>query len=175
MEAEKLDKFEKAISGFCCSKDSDVENYLKTKAVTHEKKSKSRTYLIVDIDKLEKEKEISILAYFTIANKTLFIDDTVSKEKIKKLDGLSKNKTELPAYLIGQLGKNDKYKDFISGEDVINYAMDVINQVHELLGGRFVLIECNNNQKLIDFYKRNEFIWLQQDGSDGLIQMIRFL
>lgn len=149
---------------------------MKTKAITHEKKSKSRTYLIIDTDKLEQNSEICILAYFTIANKTLFIDEKeVSRTTVKKLDGLSKNKTELPSYLIGQIGKNDKYSDLISGDEIINYAMDVINQVYELIGGRFVLIECNDHPKLISFYEKNYFKRLQKDGEDGLVQMVRFL
>ncbi|MDO7203432.1 hypothetical protein Q5M85_03510 [Paraclostridium bifermentans] len=53
--------------------------------------------------------------------------------------------------------------------------MDVINQVYELVGGRFVLIECNDNTKLISFYQRNGFERLQKDGEDGLVQMVRFL
>ena len=41
-----------------------------------------------------------------------------------------------------------------------------------MVGGRFVLIECNENEKLIDFYNRNGFEVLQKDE---LVQMIRFL
>lgn len=91
------------------------------------------------------------------------------------MDGLSKNKSELPSYLIGQIGKNDKYSKLICGDEIINYAMDVINQVYELVGGRFVLIECNDHNKLISFYQRNGFERLQKDGEDGLVQMVRFL
>ena len=53
--------------------------------------------------------------------------------------------------------------------------MDVINQVYELIGGRFVVIECNDHPKLRSFYEKNDFKRLQKDGEDGLVQMVRFL
>ncbi len=53
--------------------------------------------------------------------------------------------------------------------------MDVVYQVYDLIGGRFVLIECNDHPKLISFYERNNFVRLQKDGEDGLVQMVRFL
>ena len=42
------DKIQEVISTFICSKDKDIENFLKEKAIEFEKVSKSRTYFIVD-------------------------------------------------------------------------------------------------------------------------------
>jgi len=49
------EKVKEVISTFYCSKDYDIESFLKNenKAILYERKSKSRTYLIFDEDGLE--------------------------------------------------------------------------------------------------------------------------
>ena len=165
---------QETVSTFLCSREPDVEDFLKTKAAKYEKTSKSRTYLIIDEESLMK-KEIRIIAYFTLALKTLSIGSDVSKSKVKKLDGLFNKATNVTAYLIGQLGKNDLYKSCITGKEIIDYAVNIIVKVHGLIGGRFILVECNDNEKLIKFYNDNSFVYLQKDIGNGLVQLIRFL
>lgn len=60
------------LSSFCCEKDADIESFLRTRAVSFEKLSKSRTYLILDEDQLD-QGEFVILGYFTLALKVLII------------------------------------------------------------------------------------------------------
>jgi hypothetical protein len=96
----------------------------------------------------------------------------VSKTKRKKLDGLYKKTDDIPCYLIGQLGKNDLYKDKIEGHTIINYAVNIIQKSHEFVGGRFILVECTDNYKLVNFYLNNNFEILQKDE---LVQLVRFL
>lgn len=55
---------------------------------------------------------------------------------------------------------------------MLGYALAIIQELFETVGGRFVLIECEDNEKLIDFYKRNGFEILQKDE---FVQMIRYL
>lgn len=68
------------ISTFYCSKDPDIESFLKSenKAILFERKSKSRTYMIFDEDGLEGGTFI-LLAYFTIAMQTLKVPDGTAK------------------------------------------------------------------------------------------------
>ena len=65
-------------------------------------------------------------------------------------------------YLIGQLGVDDfyreKHKNRNLGNLVLDYAMDIIQQSQNLVGGRFVLVDAINNSKVINFYKKNGFI-----------------
>jgi hypothetical protein len=53
--------------------------------------------------------------------------------------------------------------------------MDKIYQVHTLIGGRYVLIECHDMDKVVDFYRNNSFELLQLDKSDDYLQMVRRL
>lgn len=169
------------ISTFYCSKDPDIESFLKSenKAILFERKSKSRTYMIFDEDGLEGGTFI-LLAYFTIAMQTLKVPDGTAASQIRKLDGLYAKKgseaiTEIPSFLIGQLGKNDKYTGRISGDELLEYAFSVIGKAQGIVGGRVVFIECQDKPQLINFYTKNGFKHFRKDPEDGLVQMIRLL
>lgn len=169
------------ISTFYCSKDHDVENFLKNenKAVLYERKSKSRTYLIFDEEGL-KNGNFILLAYFSIAIQTLKIPNGTAASQIRKLDGLYAKKgseviTEIPGFLIGQLGKNDEHPDRITGDEVLENAFSVIGKAQGMVGGRVTIIECQDKPQLVDFYRRNGFKYFRKDPDDGLVQMIRLL
>lgn len=159
------------MSSFTCDRDYDVESFLKEKAILFEKTSKGRTFLIVNEDKLNDGK-FEVFGYFTLALKVLKISEGISKSLVKKLDGLFKNIQETPVYLIGQLGKNDEHKEHISGKDLIDYALSIIYQSYEFIGGRIILVECNNTANILKFYNDNGFIYLQESE---LIQMVKFI
>ncbi len=186
MEVASEEEINEVISEFNCSKNADVLNFIKNKAIQYEKINKSRTYFILDEDSIEKG-VLNILAYFTIALKVLSIktirspdnEIKVSNNKIRKLDGLSAKRNneiieDIPVFLIGQLAKNDKFWQCISGKVIIDYAVSTLHKAQEILGGRVILIECENRKKLINAYINNGFEIIRQDG-DNLIQMIRIM
>ena len=121
-----------------------------------------------------------MLAYFTIAMQTLKIPNGTAASQIRKLDGLYAKKgleaiTEIPAFLIGQLSKNDEYADRISGDELLEYVLSVIGKAQGIVGGRVAFIECRDKLQLINFYIRNGFKHFRKDPDDGLVQMIRLL
>ncbi|GGK23988.1 hypothetical protein GCM10010965_15950 [Caldalkalibacillus thermarum] len=124
---------------------------------------------------LENNNEIEIIAYFALTVKPLYIGENVSNSVRKRLDGLFKNTENVAGYLIGQLGKNDVYKDRISGNEILGYAISLIIEAFNLVGGRFVFVECEDCQKLISFYEKNNFKVLQKDNETGLVQLFRIL
>jgi len=151
------EKVKTLLDTFSCSKNLDVENFLKNSAILFEKLNKSRTYLIF------KKGTTDILAYFTLTISILkIVDEDVSKKTLKRLNGMSKEKKEFPVYLIGQLGKNDKFWDEISGKFILETAISYIYDANEIVGGRVILIETLNNEKLIKFYEDNGFKILQK-------------
>ena len=117
------------------------------------------------------EQHIAILGYFTLAMKSIIFSPEISKELKRKIAN-DKNALMATGYLIGQLGKNDKYREYIKGEEVLSVAMEVISDLHERLGGRFVYVECEDHPKLISFYERNHFKIVQKRE---LVQLYRRL
>ncbi|OPX87176.1 hypothetical protein [Pelotomaculum sp. PtaB.Bin117] len=181
LEMTSEETVKEVISTFYCSKDHDIESFLKNenKAILYERKFKSRTYLIFDEDGLENGSFV-LLAYFTIAIQTLKIPNGTAVSQIRKLDGLYAKKgsealTEIPSYLIGQLSKNDKHADKIAGDELLQYALSVINKAQGIVGGRVAFIECQDRPQLISFYTRNGFKYFRKDPDDGLVQMVRLL
>jgi len=161
------------LSGFECKLDSDIERFLKTMAIPFEKAHKSRTYLVVKKASAG-QKELEILAYFSVALSSMKIQKSVSKAQMRRLNGIFAD-DEVPCYLIGQLAKNDPYCEEINGKELIEYAMSIFKIGHDLVGGRFVRVDCRNIARLTDFYKQNGFRQLQMDGETGLLQFVRFI
>jgi len=170
-------KAQELISIFVCGKDSDVENFLKERAIAFERMGKSRTFLVFDED----EEEFKVLAYFTLALQVLKVPGSFSNRKIKNLDGFNakihgERITEFPAILIGQLAKNDLYKDRLSGFELMQYCMSTLLDGQMRLGGRIVMLECKDIPYLICFYEQFGFIKLERDYQEGdLIQLIKIL
>jgi len=171
-------KAKELISIFVCKKDSDIESFLKYRAIQFEKLGKSRTFLIYDED----EEEFKILAYFTLAIQVLKIPEhIISGRKAKLLDGFSskikgKKITEFPSILIGQLGKNEMYEGVISGWEVLEYCLATILQGQVKLGGRIIMLECKEIPYLISLYEKFGFSVLDNGhDKDQLIQMIKIL
>lgn len=151
------EKIDQLLTTFSCSKNQDVENYIKSTFKQHHKQNKSRTYFIFD------KKEPALLAYFTIALKSISIhkDLNLSATLKKKMQITDKS---CSVFLIGQLAKNDTFKNKINLKEILYHVFEVLFDVVQLIGGRQILIECQNNNKLIDLYKKHGFSFLQQQG-----------
>lgn len=180
VEEEKLNEL---LSSFKCELDPDIEFFLKSRAITYEKLSKARTYLVVSENDLETKRieEINILGYIALALKVLTVPESVSNRLRKEIDGLSakihgEQITAFPVYLIGQLGRNTYVtKEAVSGKDLLGYAFDIIQPAIDAVGGRYILIECHNEEKLIHFYRDNQFTAFATipDQNHSMVQMIR--
>jgi len=163
--------FLNAIKKFYCQ-DKDVEKFLKEQSFEFDKRRKSRTYLFFDENYLG---EIIILGYFTLTMKNLPFKEGVSKTTIKRIDGFSKDVSSTQAVLIGQIGKDFNYKNYIRGKTILDMAIEVVYASSDLIGGRIVFLECSDNEKIVSFYKNNGFIFLQNSESGEYLQMIRYL
>lgn len=161
------------LSTFRCARDPDIENFLMEDAIPFEKAHKARTYLMIELDSMEK-REMAIVAYFTIALKCFQIGDGVSASMKRKLNGIFQNDI-IPCYLLGQLGKNDRYADQLRGREVIELAMDLIMDAHERVGGRFISVDCRDSDGLLRFYRDSGFTLLPSKNLHGLHQLVRFI
>ena len=160
-------KAQELISIFECSKDTDIENFLKYKAIAFEKLGKSRTFFIYDEDK----EGFTILAYFTLALQVLKVPEILSNRNIKNFDGFNakihgEKITEFPTILIGQF----------SGNELMQYCLNTVFDGQMHLGGRIIMLECKNISYLIQFYEQFGFVKLDKDYHDGeLLQLIKVL
>ena len=156
------------LSSFSCSKNQDVHNFLTTgRCISFEKRNRSRTYLILN-------EENEILGYFSLALKTLFAQRKSLTNSLRKKINPGKCRASFPedldyynVFLIGQIGRNDSFesKDF-SLSDFFSEIFSILVEVQNKVGGSSILIEVDNNQKLIDLYKEHGFQHLDTDQED---------
>lgn len=158
------------LSVFSCSRNTDVESFIRTKAIRFEKTHNARTYLILD----EEDESGNIYGYFSLSFKEVILQsEEISKAKIKKLDGISKNAQKIRVFLIGQLAKDDKLPDNkLNLSRILDLVYPIILDVQDSIGGRVLLLECEDSPRLISFYQGSGFEILQ---TDDLVQMYMFV
>lgn len=167
----------------------DIENFLKYKAIEFSKASIAKTYLVM----ASYCGEYKIAGYFALSGNKSFVVKTkgnqISKNMKRRFSKFGTYDDSLKQYnvsalLIGQLGRNYKYPKLISGDELLNMAIDTLRTVQSLVGGKFVYLECEDVDKLKEFYIRNGFqIFgersLDRDETDfsghTLIQLLRYL
>ncbi len=155
------EKVKEILNSFECINNIDVEKFLHEKAILFDKQGISKTHLVYTS---YKEKMV-LVGYFTLANKNFVVKNSsrISKSLKKRIAKFGHHNDELRQYiitapLIGQLGKNDKYKDLIQGDVLLKFACDEIRKVHAVIGGRFAYLECEDKPKLLEFYTSNGFV-----------------
>ena len=137
----------------------DIEKFLKTNAIQFAKMKTAVTYLVLDAD------DGALLGYFALAHKPLEIPADGLTRKIKdqikrfsQLDGKTNTYT-VSAFLLGQFGKNyaiDNGKR-ISGADLMEAAMDQLQDAQDVVGGTIFYLDCEADANLIRFYESQRF------------------
>ncbi len=178
------------LSSFSCPLNPDVEYFLRHTAIEFSKQSISSTYLIMAS---YREKYV-LCGYFTLANKVFCIEkDSLPnrnwKHRMSKFGQFDKavQRYTISAPLIGQLGKNyaNGYDKLITGDELLKLALDKVREMQYIVGGKIVYLECEQKEKLIDFYQSNGFVnfgmrALDRDETDklsgeSLVQMLRYM
>lgn len=173
------------LSEFSCSKNTDVERFLKEQSIEFTKKNQSVTYLVFSND------DATLVGYFTLTIKPISINATkfsnTMKRKIARVSELDKdnNTYTLSAYLIAQLGKNyyNGANKKVTGEQLLQAAMETIKELQYMAGGMVVFLEAENEEKLMQFYEeKNGFkrfdtkeIRVGTEEEHALVQLLKVL
>lgn len=180
----------KWLSDFSCPLNPDVDYYIHNNAIEFSKQGISSTYVIL----ASYQDKYVIVGYYSLANKTFCIDNDglPSKNwrrrlaKFGQYDKTIKRYT-LSAPLIGQLGKNytNNYDKLITGDELLKLALDKVQEIQYMVGGKIVYLECEEKPFLLDFYSQNGFVnfgkrYLDKDETDKLsgeylIQMLKYM
>ncbi|CAM3284954.1 hypothetical protein FITA111629_14635 [Filibacter tadaridae] len=156
------------LSSFQSEKNEDVQVFLHKKAIPNETRALTRTSLVVD-----DENDNEIIGYFTLLVKPFEIVDEVSKESRRKLSG-DKNTDVFNSILIAQLGRSDLYKGKVSGDAILEFALENCELAYDLVGLRIVCVEYGDVPYLNDFYLKNDFKILQMNKNQKILAYLRF-
>lgn len=181
---------QRILSSFSCPLNPDVEHFLRHTAIEFTKQSISSTYLIMASYK----GEYVLCGYFTLANKVFCIEKASLpnrnwRHRMSKFGQFDKTiqRYTISAPLIGQLGKNytNEYNKLITGDELLKLALNKVREMQYIVGGKIVYLECEQKEKLIDFYQSNGFVnfgmrALDRDETDklsgeSLVQMLRYM
>lgn len=151
------------LSSFSCPLNKDIENFIKYKAIEFSKRTTAKTHLV--FWQTDDEKYSEFVGYYTITSKVITVDrNALSNNEAKKLKNQgvydeAKQEYTVSAPLIAQLGKNfsNGNDTLISGSDLLYLAVNKIRKIQREIGGRFMYLECEDNEKLLSFYTRYNF------------------
>ena len=153
-------KIQEIFRTFKCSRNPDVETFLHEKALEFELRHRSRTYLWL----YPNSGKLIVAGYVSLALDVVELPDSLSKTLKKKLSkGYSPSKPFLPAYLIGQLGRNDRTpKHLLPGENLLHYALGLLKKAQSLVGNRLVIVDVvdghtDEAKSLVSWYKNFGF------------------
>lgn len=92
---------------------------------------------------------------------------------------LKANNNTVSAHLIGQIGKNNSIENNPLNLKLILDDIYVINkQAKALIGGRAIILECEDNERLVKLYNDNSFTVVkiaQTDPNQKLITMFTII
>lgn len=165
------------MDSFVCSKNTEIESYLKNNSLEFNKKHQAMTYLLFDRDR-------NIIAYFALSVKPISIKgEQLSNNELKKLlriteIDINENTLNPSAYLIAQLGKKDN--STINLDTIFKFVNYYINVAQDICGGVVEFLESENNDKLIALYQNKGFktfnIRKSKSGEERkLVQMYRLI
>ena len=165
----RIDKFAKTVgeavlsstlSSFAVPLNSEVEDFIRKKALQATKLKSSISYLVIDEDLAD------VVGYFTLLVKPFTIQAASLSSKNRRLIArFAEENTEAgdytaSVYLIAQIGKNYAIEEplQLSGGDLLNMALDKLRAAQDLVGGKLVLVEREADRaKLLEFYNANGF------------------
>ena len=139
---------------FSCSKNEEIEKFIRERAVDFVHRKLAVTYLVFD-------EEGNCVAYFTLANKALeFPVLGMSVSTRKRIERYSKFNEKsgvyiVPAFLLAQFGKNYSYpkKHALSGDALMDFVFEVVASIQYMIGGGILYLECEDNSFLLEFYQ----------------------
>ncbi|MBR1722156.1 MAG: hypothetical protein IJ727_06710 [Treponema sp.] len=76
------------------------------------------------------------------------------------------------------MGKNFSSPDLISGNELLQIAMETVLDIQYMAGGVITFLECENKQKLLNFYHSNDFkeISIRNTKEDkNLVQLYKLI
>lgn len=183
------ERVDEILKTFSCPLNFDVEEFLHRKAIAFSKSGIAKTHLVFASYKNKHE----IAGYFSLAGSKSFVVSAKSKaisrkirERIRRFATYDNKLKQynIPAPLIGQLGKNANSPNLISGSELLQLACDKIKQVQLDVGGKFAYLECENVPKLVEFYQKNGFVLFGERELDAdeknlkthtLLQLLKYL
>ena len=182
IEAIGEDALRGILSDFSCSKNKEIEMFVKDKALDFAQKKISITHFVID------NKSSEIISFFALTHKALEINSkalsATYKRKLNRFAHFDEKSSSytVSAFLIAQFGKNyavEQPKGW-NGVRLMEKTFETLEKIQREIGGGIVYLECEENKSLLNFYQNenNRFYIFGERYSDvdntKYIQLLRF-
>lgn len=147
---------DKQIYPFDCG-DSDLNEFLLSDALAYTRNLIAVTYIF------ENFKEKETVGFFSVLNDKITAEQTSNSgwKRFRKSIPERKRFKSYPAVKIGRLGVSLSYQSKGLGSSIIEYIKGLFLDSNKT-GCRFITVDAYNNEKTINFYKKNGFIFLTE-------------
>ena len=117
-----------------------------------------------------------MLGYFSLSFKEIQLQQDVSVSQGKRLKSNNQGgQRRVKSFLIGQLGKNNSVPNNpLNLKTILIEVFDRIEVARKEIGGKSVVLECEDTPELIGLYEKHGFKVLQKD-KDSLVTMYAIL
>lgn len=153
------------LSSFSCDND-DLDDFLHNDAKDYFKQLLGKTYLF------RKDDTQDIVGFFTVSNASLNLRE-LSKGKKKQVDKnipFQKRRRSYPSVLIGRLGVSIDFQGNSIGKQMLDFIKAWF-RYNNKTGCRFIIVDAYNEEPVLRFYIKNEFIFLQPEEDE--LQQLR--
>ncbi|HDR5354194.1 TPA: GNAT family N-acetyltransferase [Bacillus thuringiensis] len=144
LQEEHLD----VIQQFVCEDESEVEEFLKEKAMIYHLRNMARTRLFFDEDH-------NLVGYFTVFNDHVCLGRS-KRQKAKIVSPQGEN--HFPAIRLHYLGVDDRYRGRRYGEEILISALVHAYKLSRITGCTLLTVQALSSS--VGFYKKYDFkIW----------------
>jgi hypothetical protein len=158
---------------FCCTRDTDVERFLKRDAIRFEDEGYGRTYLYT----IYENGIARIVAFFTVAITSTDFRDVSKSRKRNILHSKPGRDSQdfFGGILVGQLGRSDAFGAAdINGQEMLKDAELIIGMGREHIGGKIIYIDCK--APLIPVYQESGYNLVKEEPfANGNYKMFKIL
>lgn len=153
------------LSDFSCKHESDIADFFSQKAVPAAKELMSKSYCFFDPDTKD------MVAAFCVLNATLPTEHlpNYARRALNKGVEYPKQRKQYPATLLAQLAVFDKYADKHVGDELMTFVLTWLHRNAMEMGNRFLVVDAINNEKVIEYYQRNDFRLMFRTDEEELI------
>ena len=153
---------------FSCSRDRSIENFFKTEFENYNNQLLGKSYGFVKTNP-----SLELVAAFTVANSMLPVvsfPKNVKNRINRKIPNYKRN-SQYPAVLVGQLAVFDAFSGKQIGNEVLSFIKSWFIDPLDKTGCRYIVVDAVNNEKVINFYRKNGFEFIFDKIEDEIEYM----
>lgn len=141
------------LTGFDCQRELAIQDFFRDEAILNAKELMSKSYCFYKQDTME------AVAAFCVLNTDIAVDliPKSTRNKLNRKIPYVKQRDHYPAVLIGQIAVFDAFAKFHLGDELMDSIKWWLKNVANLVAARYVVVDAVNNEKVLQFYARNQF------------------